>query len=135
MVFMEGVRFRYGNKAPLFDGLNLELQTDTIYGLLGKNGAGKTTLLKLLCGLRFPGSGVIDVAGFVPEDRAPGLLEELFLIPEEFAVPPVRISDLVHRSSALFDCSNQSSPPSGPELTCSSLRAVFLNHQCFPASD
>lgn len=102
MVRMEGVRFRYGKKAPLFDGLNLELQTDTIYGLLGKNGAGKTTLLKLLCGLRFPEAGVIDVAGYVPEQRAPGLLEELFLIPEEFAVPPVRVSEYARRYGPLY---------------------------------
>lgn len=92
MVHMEGVRFRYGRKAPLFDGLNLELRTDTIYGLLGKNGAGKTTLLKLLCGLRFPESGHITVDGYSPELRDPALLEEIFIIPEEFPSPAVKVS-------------------------------------------
>ena len=92
MVHMEEVRFRYGRKAPLFDGLDLELRRDTIYGLLGKNGAGKTTLLKLLCGLRFPESGQITVGGYVPETRNPALLEEIFIVPEEFPSPAVKVS-------------------------------------------
>ena len=47
--------------APLFDSLNLQLASGQIYGLLGLNGAGKTTLLQLLCGLRFPKSGQLEV--------------------------------------------------------------------------
>ena len=68
------------------------MRTDTIYGLLGKNGAGKTTLLKLLCGLRFPESGQITVNGYSPELRDPALLEEIFIIPEEFPSPAVKVS-------------------------------------------
>ena len=70
--------------------------------MLGRNGAGKTTLLKLLCGLRFPEAGLIDVAGFVPEQRPPGLLEELFLIAEEFAVPGLRVESYAKRYGPLY---------------------------------
>jgi ABC-2 type transport system ATP-binding protein len=91
MVSMKDVTFRYGRKAPLFEGLSLELHTDGIYGLLGKNGAGKTTLLKLLCGLRFPEWGNVSVMGCAPEFRDPRLMEELFLIPEEFPSPQVKV--------------------------------------------
>jgi len=102
MVTIKEMSFRYSKKRPLFDGLNMELRTDTIYGLLGKNGAGKTTLLKLLCGLRFPNSGSISVAGFRPEERHPGLMEELFLVPEEFPAPAVRISQFAWMYGSLY---------------------------------
>jgi ABC-2 type transport system ATP-binding protein len=102
MVRMEDVTFRYGKKTPLFEGLNLELETDTVYGLLGKNGAGKTSLLKLLCGLRFPESGTISVAGFSPERRHPELLEELFLIPEEFPSPAVTVRQYAWMYGAFY---------------------------------
>jgi ABC-2 type transport system ATP-binding protein len=102
MVHMEDVRFRYGKKAPLFDGLCMELRTDTIYGLLGKNGAGKTTLLKLLCGLRFPESGLITVGGYVPETRHPSLLEEIFIVPEEFPSPAVKVSQYAWLYGAFY---------------------------------
>jgi ABC-2 type transport system ATP-binding protein len=45
----------------LFD-VDLEVPAGSVYGLVGMNGAGKTTLLSLLCGLRRPGRGTIDMA-------------------------------------------------------------------------
>ena len=36
----------YGKKAAL-NGLDLELEDQKIYGLIGRNGAGKTTLLSI----------------------------------------------------------------------------------------
>lgn len=35
-----------------------------IFGFLGANGAGKTTAMRILCGLSFPTSGEVKVAGF-----------------------------------------------------------------------
>lgn len=46
------------------DHLNFEVRTGEIFGFLGANGAGKTTAIRILCGLSYPTSGNISVAGF-----------------------------------------------------------------------
>nr|WP_239551334.1 ABC transporter ATP-binding protein [Paenibacillus elgii] len=43
--------------------LNLQLEENVIYGLLGRNGAGKTTLLNMIAGGIFPDYGTIEVRG------------------------------------------------------------------------
>jgi ABC-2 type transport system ATP-binding protein len=46
------------------DHLTFEVRKGEIFGFLGANGAGKTTAIKILCGLSYPTSGKISVAGF-----------------------------------------------------------------------
>lgn len=46
------------------DDLSFEVSKGEIFGFLGANGAGKTTAIKILCGLSYPSSGEISVAGF-----------------------------------------------------------------------
>jgi ABC-2 type transport system ATP-binding protein len=45
------------------DHLTFSVQQGEIFGFLGANGAGKTTAIRILCGLSFPTSGEIRVAG------------------------------------------------------------------------
>ena len=90
MIDLKNLSFAY-RKQKLFSSLNLHLDPGHIHGLLGKNGVGKTTLLKLISGLRYPQAGESRVLGFVPRERRPGMLEDLYLIPEEFSVPAISI--------------------------------------------
>ena len=46
------------------DSLSFEVHEGEIFGFLGANGAGKTTAIRILCGLSYPTSGTITVAGF-----------------------------------------------------------------------
>jgi ABC-2 type transport system ATP-binding protein len=46
------------------DNLSFDVYRGEIFGFLGANGAGKTTAIKILCGLSFPTSGQIKVAGY-----------------------------------------------------------------------
>jgi ABC-2 type transport system ATP-binding protein len=46
------------------DQLSFEVFKGEIFGFLGANGAGKTTAIRILCGLSYPTSGKISVAGF-----------------------------------------------------------------------
>jgi len=46
------------------DHLDFEVYAGEIFGFLGANGAGKTTAIRILCGLSFPTSGQIEVAGY-----------------------------------------------------------------------
>ena len=60
---MKNLTFAYPGQAPLFDHVNLTLDTNWRLGLLGRNGRGKTTLLKLLLGqLRAQGTVTTPVA-------------------------------------------------------------------------
>ena len=56
---------KYGDKIAL-DGINLEIPSGEIVGLLGPNGSGKTTMLKIAAGLLKPTSGKISVCGLEP---------------------------------------------------------------------
>ena len=86
MIKVENLAFSYGQKSVL-KNISLELRNGNIYGLLGENGVGKTTLLTLLCGLKPPKAGSIDVDGRNPWDRSPILLGEQFYLPDD--VPSV----------------------------------------------
>ncbi len=46
------------------NNLSFEVREGEIFGFLGANGAGKTTAMRILCGLSYPTSGRIEVAGF-----------------------------------------------------------------------
>lgn len=45
------------------DHLSFYVKKGEIFGFLGANGAGKTTAMRILCGLSYPTSGKIQVAG------------------------------------------------------------------------
>ena len=45
------------------DHLTFHVEKGEIFGFLGANGAGKTTAIRILCGLSYPTSGEIRVAG------------------------------------------------------------------------
>jgi ABC-2 type transport system ATP-binding protein len=92
MIQMNDIEFKYARQSKLFSQLSWRLNQGGIYGLLGKNGAGKTTLLKLIAGLIFPKKGKCHVMDFTPSKRNPFYLQELFLIPEEFELPKLRIN-------------------------------------------
>jgi len=51
---------KYGSEKAL-DNVSLQFETGKIYGLLGPNGSGKSTTLKLVAGLVYPSSGVVNV--------------------------------------------------------------------------
>jgi ABC-2 type transport system ATP-binding protein len=63
MIELDQVSKRYGNKLAL-DNLSLDIGAGELFAFLGPNGAGKTTTIKLMCGLLFPTSGAIRIAGF-----------------------------------------------------------------------
>jgi ABC-2 type transport system ATP-binding protein len=108
MIKIENLSFSYCQKQPLFDQLNLTLPSGNIYGLLGKNGAGKSTLLKIIGGLLFPKHGNVDVVGFLPKDRYPQFLREIYLITEEFNLPPLDMECFVRLFSPFYPRFNHS---------------------------
>lgn len=59
---------RYGDTLAL-DDVSFTIETDTIYGLLGRNGAGKTTAMSILTAQNFATSGVVRVFGEDPYEN------------------------------------------------------------------
>ena len=102
MINIKNLSFHYKKKSPLFNDFSLEVESGRIVGLLGKNGAGKSTLLHLISGLIQPNAGEINVNGFVPFDRNPNYLADIYLVPEEFAFPHISISTYVKAFSPLY---------------------------------
>jgi ABC-2 type transport system ATP-binding protein len=75
----------FGNVTAL-DNINLGLEKNKIYGLLGRNGAGKTTMLNLITNKLFPASGEITIDGesVVENDRA---LSKIYFMTEKNLYP------------------------------------------------
>jgi ABC-2 type transport system ATP-binding protein len=95
MIEINKLKFGYKKNKILFDNLNLNLKPGLIHGLLGKNGAGKTTLIKQIIGLSFPDVGYCKVMGHEPKDRHPEYLSDIFVVPEEFELPALKICEFV----------------------------------------
>ena len=82
MITINTLDFSYKN-AAVFKNISLNFKRGNVYGLLGENGVGKTTLLKLICGLQHPTAGTCTIDEFVPSERNPYFLQNIFFLPEE----------------------------------------------------
>ncbi len=102
MIEIKNMKFGYRRNHLLFSDLNLSLSPGRVYGLLGKNGAGKTTLLKIISGLLFPKKGECKVFGNDCSLRLPSVLNDIYLIPEEFELPSVTINNYVKADSVFY---------------------------------
>ena len=91
LIQLETVRFGYSRRHEILSNLSFTLEKGRICGLLGLNGSGKSTLLKLIAGLCYPSAGSCSINGVVSRDRPLSYLQQLFFVPEEFALPSVSI--------------------------------------------
>lgn len=120
MIELTNVSKAYGAKVAVRD-LTLSIAKGELFAFLGPNGAGKTTTIKLMCGLLFPSSGSIRIAGFdiraegeharrvisyVPDQ--PFLYEKLTgremleFIAQMYAMPPDRARQRIDQMIGVF---------------------------------
>ena len=59
---VSGVTVSFGGNRAL-DGVALTAQPGQVTGLIGPNGAGKSTLFDVICGLRRPSAGTVNLGG------------------------------------------------------------------------
>jgi len=96
MIDIQNIDFHYaGSKEKVFEDFSLQLRENNIYGLLGKNGTGKSTLLYLIAGLLRPQRGTVLIDGKKSIGHRPELLEELFIVPEEYDMPALSLDEYV----------------------------------------
>ena len=121
MIDVNKVSFSYGRKkSKVLDGFSMQLEKGAVYGLLGKNGTGKSTLLYLMAGLLRPQSGKVLYKGAEVVKRDPSLLQDMFLVPEEFALPNVSLKQYVKLNAPFY-------PNFSDELLRSCLRDFDMN--------
>ena len=96
MISFQNVTFKYPkNRESVFEFLNLTIHSGKIYGLLGPNGSGKTTLLYLCTGLLHGQQGIVEVDGRNVAKRESDTLKDLFIVPEEFELPDMKLAEYI----------------------------------------
>ena len=95
MINIQNIKFGYDSHQAVLDDFSLDFGQGGVYGLLGKNGTGKSTLLYLMMGLLRPQKGSITIDGISATLRRPEVLSEMFLVPEEYDLPPIPLRQYV----------------------------------------
>ena len=102
MIQIKDLGFSYGEK-PVLKNIDMTLEEGRIYGLLGENGVGKTTLLTLLCGLKKPQTGDIDIDGRKPYDRLPSFLSDQYYLSDEVPAINMKAVDYARTYGKFWD--------------------------------
>lgn len=103
MLTVENLTFNYHRKkAPLFSDFSLSLPQGGVYGLLGENGAGKSSLIYLMTGLLTPNKGHVMFDGIDVRRRLPETLSNIYLVPEEYELPPISLRKYVKLNAPFY---------------------------------
>lgn len=88
-----GVSKSLGGRAVLSD-VSFEVPSGSVCAVVGPNGAGKTTLISLVCGLRRPDLGIVEVVGLNP--RSLHARRRFALVQQDIDFPPtLRVAEVV----------------------------------------
>lgn len=102
MIEIKNLTFNHKKQKELFKNLTYKQTKGSITGLLGKNGAGKSTLLKLISGLLHPKKGDILINGYIPLNRNPDFLSDIFLVSDEPYLPSLSINSYLNIYAPLY---------------------------------
>lgn len=75
----------YG-KIKALENVSLNIEKNTLFGLLGVNGAGKTTLIKILTCLSLPSGGIAKIHGYSVTENKDEIKKIVDVSPQETAV-------------------------------------------------
>lgn len=101
MIEIKDLNKSYGSSKVLRD-INLTLEEDKIYGLLGRNGVGKSTLLNIMSNGLKSSSGRVMVDGEDVYENAK-LVEDIAMVKEDgFGVEDLKIKKLFQSARILY---------------------------------
>ena len=94
-------------KQPAVKNVNLTIQKETIYGLIGSNGAGKTTIIKLLAGIYKQDSGQVVVDGTAVYENEQ-LKEKIFYISDQpYFFPQYSVKQMAKYYKSMYSSWNE----------------------------
>ena len=97
----------FGKKSVL-NGVNLEVPTGSIVGLLGTNGSGKSTLLKCAVGLLRPQSGECELLGEPSWNLSAAAKARLGYVPQVISIYPwMTVANYIRYVSAFYETWNK----------------------------
>ncbi|WP_328589221.1 ABC transporter ATP-binding protein [Litchfieldia alkalitelluris] len=113
---ISNVTKKFGANTAL-NNLQLTLEENKIYGLLGRNGAGKTTLMQLVAGHHLPTAGEVKVQGKNPFNNRNVLKDICFINESNNFKKRLKIKEVLKLASLFY--------PNWSEETVTRLLPVF----------
>ncbi len=90
------------------DHLTFHVERGEIFGFLGANGAGKTTAMRILCGLSFPTSGEIRVAGHDVYREREKIKRKIGYMSQKFSLyEDLTVSENIHLYAGIYGMSRK----------------------------
>jgi ABC-2 type transport system ATP-binding protein len=99
-ISVAGLTRRYRGELALND-VTLDLEPESITGLLGRNGAGKTTFLRTIAGHEFASAGTVTVLGASPVENE-AVLRQMVFVREDQSYPDFRVRQAVQATSWFY---------------------------------
>jgi len=85
------------------DRLTFHVEKGEIFGFLGANGAGKTTAMRVLCGLSYPTSGEIMVAGHDVYRERERIKRKIGYMSQKFSLyEDLTVSENIHLYAGIY---------------------------------
>ncbi len=102
MIKITNLNKTFGNKKVL-ENLNCNIQTNSIYGLIGANGAGKSTLLRIINDVYRKDSGSVLIDGEEVENNEK-LKQRLAFLPDDlYLIQGYTLKDMAKYYEAMYD--------------------------------
>ena len=101
MIVIENISKSYGDVKSL-TGISAEINSGSIYGLIGSNGSGKSTLLRIMSGIMRSDGGTVMYDGANVYENPDVKESVVYLSDEQFFLPNSTVDEMAYLYSSLY---------------------------------
>ncbi|MBE6631412.1 MAG: ABC transporter ATP-binding protein [Ruminococcaceae bacterium] len=101
MIVIENISKSYGDVKSL-TGISAEINSGSIYGLIGSNGSGKSTLLRIMSGIMRSDGGTVMYDGANVYENSDVKESVVYLSDEQFFLPNSTVDEMAYLYSSLY---------------------------------